>query len=210
MVEISLSGSGEGPGWETSRPTLQATFHAVPPARVRPPPATLRPLVPTPGGGPPAPHCPPGAGLARACPEAPTPAAGQPCREPAGHRPAPPGTARTAAGPPARLGRRGNGLFHRWRPPTLSPPRHRPRSPPAHQRSGAAAWRSQRWPPDGGGWPCAAWVMGSSFSWRTRVVSPASRCCCSWTRTTAPSSRLAPPCSFPPCRSRLAATSHPQ
>jgi hypothetical protein len=22
MVEISLSGSGEGPGWETSRPTL--------------------------------------------------------------------------------------------------------------------------------------------------------------------------------------------
>ncbi len=23
MVEISLSGSGEGPGWETSRPTLQ-------------------------------------------------------------------------------------------------------------------------------------------------------------------------------------------
>jgi hypothetical protein len=79
-----------------------------------------------------------------------------------------------------------------------------------HQRSGAAAWRSQRWPPDGGGWPCAAWVMGSSFSWRTRGVSPASRCCCSWTRTTAPSSRLAPPCSFPPCRSRLAATSQPQ
>ena len=26
MVEISLSGSGEGPGWETSRPTLQRTF----------------------------------------------------------------------------------------------------------------------------------------------------------------------------------------
>ena len=26
MVEISLSGSGEGPGWETSRPTLQALF----------------------------------------------------------------------------------------------------------------------------------------------------------------------------------------
>jgi len=26
MVEISLSGSGEGPGWETSRPTLQHTL----------------------------------------------------------------------------------------------------------------------------------------------------------------------------------------
>src|SRR5215813_5461641 len=26
MVEISLSGSGEGPGWETSRPTLQRTL----------------------------------------------------------------------------------------------------------------------------------------------------------------------------------------
>ena len=76
----------------------KATFHAVPPARLRPPPATLRPLVPTPGGGPPAPRCPPGAGLARAGPEAPTPAAGQPCREPAGHRPAPQGPARTAAG----------------------------------------------------------------------------------------------------------------
>ena len=23
MVDISLSGAGEGPGWETSRPTLQ-------------------------------------------------------------------------------------------------------------------------------------------------------------------------------------------
>ena len=57
--------------------------------------------------------------------------------------------------------RRGNGLFHRVRTPTLSPPRHRPRSPPAHQRPVAAALRSQRWrPPDGGGWPCAAWVMG--------------------------------------------------
>src|SRR5262249_12601954 len=30
MVEISLSGSGEGPGWVTSRPTLQATFHVTP------------------------------------------------------------------------------------------------------------------------------------------------------------------------------------
>src|SRR5262249_1944218 len=85
----------------------KATFHAVPPARVRPPPATLRPLVPTPGVGPHAPRCPPGAGLARAGPEAPTPAAGQPWREPAGHRPAPPGTARTAAGQSARLGRLG-------------------------------------------------------------------------------------------------------
>jgi len=46
----------------------KATFHAVPPARVRPPPATLRPLGPTPGVGPPAPRCPPGAGLARARP----------------------------------------------------------------------------------------------------------------------------------------------
>ena len=143
----------------------KATFHAVPPARVRPPPATLRPLVPTPGGGPPAPRCPPGAGLARAGPEVPTPAAGQPWREPAGHRPAPQGTARTAAGPPARLGLLGNGLCHRLRPPTLSPPRHRPRSPPAHPRPVAAALRSQRWPPDGGGWPCAAWVMGRRRRW---------------------------------------------
>jgi len=31
MVEISLSGSGEGPGWATSRPTLQALF--TPPRR---------------------------------------------------------------------------------------------------------------------------------------------------------------------------------
>jgi len=31
MVEISLSGSGEGPGWETSRPTLQRTFLPTPP-----------------------------------------------------------------------------------------------------------------------------------------------------------------------------------
>jgi hypothetical protein len=91
------------PGYRKNK----ATFHAVPPARVRPPPATLRPLGPTPGGGPPAPRCPPGAGLARACPEAPTPAPGQPCREPAGHRPAPQGPARTAAGQPARLGLRG-------------------------------------------------------------------------------------------------------
>ena len=28
MVEISLSGSGEGPGWVTSRPTLQRAFQA--------------------------------------------------------------------------------------------------------------------------------------------------------------------------------------
>jgi hypothetical protein len=140
----------DGHTWEGYRKNT-ATFHAVPPARVRPPPATLRPLGPTPGGGPPAPRGPPGAGLARAGPEAPPPAAGPPWREPAGHRPAPPGTARTAAGPPARLGRLGNGLCHRVRPPTLSPPRHRPRSPPAHPRPVAAAWRRQRWPPDGGG-----------------------------------------------------------
>jgi hypothetical protein len=46
---------------------------------------------------------------ARWCPRlgAPTPAAGPPWREPAGHRPAPQGPARTAAGQPARLGRRG-------------------------------------------------------------------------------------------------------
>ena len=30
MVEISLSGSGEGPGWATSRPTLHHTFQARP------------------------------------------------------------------------------------------------------------------------------------------------------------------------------------
>jgi hypothetical protein len=29
MVEISLSGSGEGPGWATSRPTLQSLFRPV-------------------------------------------------------------------------------------------------------------------------------------------------------------------------------------
>ena len=67
-------------------------LHAVPPGRVRPPPATLRPLVPAPGVGPHAPRCPSGAGLARACRRRPTPAAGQPCRPPAGPRPAPPGT----------------------------------------------------------------------------------------------------------------------
>src|SRR5262245_44871495 len=54
--------------------------------------------MPTPGVGPPTPHCPPGAGLARA---------GPPWREPAGHRPMPQGTARTAAGQPGRLGRGG-------------------------------------------------------------------------------------------------------
>jgi len=30
MVEISLSGSGEGPGWETFRPTLQRYFATAP------------------------------------------------------------------------------------------------------------------------------------------------------------------------------------
>src|SRR5262245_49401374 len=38
---------------ETEYRKNKATFHAVPPACVRPPPATRRPLVPTPGGGPP-------------------------------------------------------------------------------------------------------------------------------------------------------------
>ena len=66
---------------------IKATFHAVLPAPVRPPPATVLPLVPALGVGPHAPRCPPGAGLARACRRRPTPAAG--------HRPAPPGTART-------------------------------------------------------------------------------------------------------------------
>jgi hypothetical protein len=33
MEEISSSGSGEGPGWATSRPTLQAPF--LPPRRRR-------------------------------------------------------------------------------------------------------------------------------------------------------------------------------
>ena len=67
-------------------------FHAVLPAPVRPPPATVLPLVPALGVGPHAPRC---AGLARAYRRRPTPAAGQPCRPPAGHRSAPPGTART-------------------------------------------------------------------------------------------------------------------
>src|SRR4029450_5351145 len=49
MVAISLSGSGEGPGWETSRPTLQRHFAT---DRVRLPHATLLPLVPAPGVGP--------------------------------------------------------------------------------------------------------------------------------------------------------------
>ena len=38
MVEISLSGSGEGPGWETFRPTLQRMFA---PAPREHPPSTL-------------------------------------------------------------------------------------------------------------------------------------------------------------------------
>jgi hypothetical protein len=40
MVEISLSGSGEGPGWETSRPTLQRYFVAPLPVAARWKPAT--------------------------------------------------------------------------------------------------------------------------------------------------------------------------
>src|SRR5262249_4999409 len=66
-----------------------------PPPSAHPPPATALPLVPALGAGPHGPRCPPGAGLARAYRRRPTPAAGQPCRPPAGHRPAPPGTART-------------------------------------------------------------------------------------------------------------------
>jgi hypothetical protein len=84
---------------------------------------------------------------------------------------------RQATGPRrrARPGRRpgrqrgwggSGGPAARERPfPPLAPPRHRPRSPLAHQRAVAAAWRSQRWPPDGGGWPCAAWVLGRQCRW---------------------------------------------
>src|SRR5215813_13462732 len=43
MVEISSSGSGEGPGWATSRPTLQRHFRAAPPAA----PAPACPAAPT-------------------------------------------------------------------------------------------------------------------------------------------------------------------
>jgi hypothetical protein len=50
----------------------KATFHAVPPARVRPPPATLLPLVPAPEVGPHAPTlpawCMPGQGVPEAAP----------------------------------------------------------------------------------------------------------------------------------------------
>src|SRR5262249_24936575 len=54
MVEISLSGSGEGLGRATSQPTLQATFHARPPARISHL-ATVPPLeVPLSGSSPPA------------------------------------------------------------------------------------------------------------------------------------------------------------
>ena len=72
----------------------KATFHAVPPARVRPPPTTLLPLVPAPGVGPPALpawHT-PGQGVARSAPRQ---RRATPWWPPAGHRPAPPGTART-------------------------------------------------------------------------------------------------------------------
>src|SRR4029450_11602549 len=73
----------------------KATFHAVPPARVRPPPATLLPLVHAPGVGPPAPRCPPGAGLARAYRRRPTPAAGPPPPAAASAKRAPPRAATT-------------------------------------------------------------------------------------------------------------------
>jgi len=61
----------------------KATFHAVPPARVRPPPATLLPLVPAPGVGPPVlpPWHTPGQGVARSAPRQRRARAG-------GHRPA--------------------------------------------------------------------------------------------------------------------------
>jgi hypothetical protein len=44
MVEISLSGAGEGPGWETSRPTLQRHFYlgVCGSASQEPPPPGLR------------------------------------------------------------------------------------------------------------------------------------------------------------------------
>ena len=105
---------------------IKPLFTQSPPARVRPPPATRRPLVPTPSW--------------------PTSAAGQPWRESAGHpaRAAGPGQdggrAASAAGT-ARGGLRGNGLCHRWAPP-CRPCRPRPlrgRSP-AHQRAVAAAF----------------------------------------------------------------------
>jgi hypothetical protein len=53
MEEISSSGSGEGPGRVTFRPTLQRPFHAAPPAAPAPEPAP-----PPPGRR--APRAPPG------------------------------------------------------------------------------------------------------------------------------------------------------
>ena len=44
-------------------------------------------------------------------------------------------------------------------------PRATDRGLPQRTSASGAAWRSQRWPPDGGGWPCAAWVMGRRRRW---------------------------------------------
>jgi hypothetical protein len=80
MWEIRSSGSGEGPGRVTARPTLQRYFATAPSGR--------HPL---------------GTFLGCVCADslprrARAPAAGQPCRPQAGHRPAPQGTDRTGAG----------------------------------------------------------------------------------------------------------------
>src|SRR5262245_46919535 len=45
MEEISSSGSGEGPGWVTARPTLQSPFGATPPAALAPRRGTAAPRV---------------------------------------------------------------------------------------------------------------------------------------------------------------------
>ena len=52
-----------------------------------------------------------------------------------------------------------------WRKCPVAPAPPTAVAPPAHQRAVAAAWRRQRWPPAGGGWPCAAWVMGRQRRW---------------------------------------------
>ena len=69
MVDISLSGSGEGPGWATSRPTLQRPFPPPgsplppcrPPAGASQPPASAHPALPT--GSAPSSPAPSGAAL---------------------------------------------------------------------------------------------------------------------------------------------------
>jgi hypothetical protein len=72
----------------------------------------------------------------------PAPTGAHACGRPALARPAPRGTARTAAGRPARLGLRGHGLFHRWRPPPCRPrvtARGRPQLTSAQGRPPCAA-----------------------------------------------------------------------